>query len=152
MLNDENTTLNDQNTANLTENDGLNTEKRAEQENSVSQETTPSNGTGETSIPQTDTLSSDEPATKPEVIKPEPKPVVVKEVNSLKDETGQFDYSGCQVHEVQPGETLFDVAQKYVVAVQQLRYFNHIDKQNMTIKPGQKLAIPAEPINVPYGK
>lgn len=70
---------------------------------------------------------------------------------TVKDPKGVFDYSGCQTHIVKSGETLLDIAQHYVVALQQLRYFNHLDKQEMKIKPGQQLVIPKEPINVPYG-
>lgn len=63
-----------------------------------------------------------------------------------------FDYSGCEIYEVKQGDTLLKIAQKFVVALQQLRYFNHIDKQTMKIKPGKTLYIPKEPIDVPYGE
>lgn len=85
------------------------------------------------------------------------KPVVkaqkapVKEVKTVfKDPTGQFDYTGCQTHKVQAGETLLDIAQQYTVAIQQLRYFNHIDRHTFKIRTGQVLAIPSEPVHVPY--
>lgn len=68
------------------------------------------------------------------------------------DPKGKFDYSGCQTHVVQDGETLFDVAQKYTVAIQQLRYFNHIKKDAMKIHKGQTLVIPKQPVYVPYGR
>lgn len=74
-----------------------------------------------------------------------------KEVNAMTDPEGIFDYSNCDVYTVQEGESLLTVAQKYVVAMQQLRYFNHLEK-GAKIKAGDKLVIPNKPINVPYGK
>lgn len=75
-----------------------------------------------------------------------------KEVTTMTDPEGIFDYSGCQIHVVQAGETLLSIAQEYVVAFQQLRYFNHLDHQDPKIRTGQKLAIPKEPVQVPYAK
>lgn len=78
---------------------------------------------------------------------------VEKEVKPVaKDPKGMFDYSNCKQYVVQAGDTLLDVAQKYVVALQQLRYFNHLDKGNPVIRPGKTLYIPDKPINVPYGE
>ena len=77
----------------------------------------------------------------------------VKEVKPVvKDSKGMFDYSNCKQYVVQQGDTLLDVAQKFVVALQQLRYFNHLDKGNPVIRPGKTLYIPDKPINVPYGE
>lgn len=82
-----------------------------------------------------------------------PKPETVKEVKPVaKDSKGMFDYSNCKQYVVQQGDTLLDVAQKFVVALQQLRYFNHLDKGNPVIRPGKTLYIPDKPINVPYGE
>lgn len=69
-----------------------------------------------------------------------------------KDPEGMFDYSKCPNYTVKKGETLFDVAQKNKVALQQLRYFNHLNKATWQIKEGQTLYIPREPINVPTGE
>ena len=69
-----------------------------------------------------------------------------------KDPEGMFDYSKCQTYTVKKGDTLFDVAQKFEVALQQLRYFNHLDKATWRIKEGQTLYIPIKPIHVPTGK
>ena len=69
-----------------------------------------------------------------------------------KDPEGMFDYSKCQTYTVKKGDTLFDVAQKFEVALQQLRYFNHLDKATWRIKEGQTLYIPVKPIHVPTGK
>lgn len=82
-----------------------------------------------------------------------PKPETVKEVKPVvKDLKGMFDYSNCKQYVVQQGDTLLDVAQKFVVALQQLRYFNHLDKEDPVIRPGKTLYIPDKPINVPYGE
>lgn len=69
-----------------------------------------------------------------------------------KDPKGMFNYVGCKTYTVKEGDTLYDVAQKYTVALQQLRYFNHIDRNDWTLTPGKKLYIPKEPIHVPRGK
>lgn len=86
------------------------------------------------------------------VITPQPTEKEVKPVAEVKDPEGMFDYTGCQTHVVKEGETLFDVAQQYNVAMQQLRYFNHVNKATMRIKIGQTLYIPKEPVHVPTGK
>lgn len=125
--------------------------------------------TDTTSIFDFNSSKQDVKPQKTPVISPEPavnhektalndqKPVVeaqkapVKEVKPVfKDPTGQFDYTGCQTHKVQEGETLLDIAQQYAVALQQLRYFNHIDRHTFKIRTGQVLAIPSEPVHVPY--
>lgn len=69
-----------------------------------------------------------------------------------KDPKGMFDYSNCETYKVARGDKLIDVAFKYHVALQQLRYFNHLDKTTMEIKPDQVLYIPDKPVNVPVGK
>lgn len=69
-----------------------------------------------------------------------------------KDPKGMFDYSNCETYKVTRGDKLIDVAFKYHVALQQLRYFNHLDKTTMEIKPDQVLYIPDKPVNVPVGE
>lgn len=76
----------------------------------------------------------------------------VKPMVEVKDPRGMFDYTGCEQYTVQDGESLFDVAQKYKVALQQLRYFNHVPKDTMRVKPKQTLYIPKEPVLVPVGE
>ena len=68
------------------------------------------------------------------------------------DPQGMFDYANSEQHVVQEGENLFDVAQKYNVALEQLRYFNHISKKNTRIRVGRTLFIPRESIDVPVGE
>lgn len=69
-----------------------------------------------------------------------------------KDPEGMFDYSKAQPYTVKDGESLFDVAQKNSVALQQLRYFNHLDKATWRVKSGQTLYIPSQPVHVPAGE
>lgn len=69
-----------------------------------------------------------------------------------KDPEGVFDYSACQTYVVQKNETLFDVAQKCGLALQQLRYFNHLNKATWKIREGQTLYLPVTPVYVPVGK
>lgn len=83
---------------------------------------------------------------------PEKEVKAVAEPERIMDPLGKFDYTGCQVHVIQDGESLFDVAQKYGVALQQLRYFNHVNKTNLRIRKDQKLYIPKEPVYVPAGE
>lgn len=74
------------------------------------------------------------------------------EQSMAKDPEGMFDYSNCQTYTVKEGDNLFDVAQKGSVALQQLRYFNHINKATLKIKVGQVLYIPKNPVTVPTGE
>ena len=74
------------------------------------------------------------------------------EQTMAKDPEGMFDYSACQTYVVQKGETLLEVAQKKGVALQQLRYFNHLNKATWKIREGQTLYIPKQPIHVPAGE
>lgn len=87
-----------------------------------------------------------------EVVKPTPVAKEVKPMAEVKDPREMFDYTGCEQYTVQDGESLFDVAQKYKVALQQLRYFNHVPKDTMRVKPKQTLYIPKEPVLVPVGE
>lgn len=89
----------------------------------------------------------------PKPSKPQTSPSQEKEVKPVyKDKTGQFDYSNCKVVTVKKGQHLVDVANENLVALQQVRYFNHINKATMQVKEGQFIVIPHNPINVPTGK
>ncbi|MBD5430134.1 MAG: LysM peptidoglycan-binding domain-containing protein [Lactobacillus sp.] len=77
------------------------------------------------------------------------KPMATKK--AAVDPTGEFDYSKAVAYQVQEGDTLFSVAQKFLVAMQQLRYFNHI-RPGRNLRVGKTIYIPKEPINVPVGK
>ena len=63
-----------------------------------------------------------------------------------------FDYSDCKTHQVQDGESLFDIAEANHIALQQLRYFNHINKATLRIRPNQTIYIPNKPVPVPAGE
>lgn len=89
---------------------------------------------------------------KPIEVKPTEPAKEVKPMAEVKDPREMFDYTGCEQYTVQDGESLFDVAQKYKVALQQLRYFNHVPKDTMRVKPKQTLYIPKKPVFVPTGK
>lgn len=76
-----------------------------------------------------------------------------KEVRPMaKDPMNMFDYSDCKTHVVQDGESLFDIAEANHVALQQLRYFNHINKATLRIRPNQTIYIPNKPVPVPAGE
>ena len=103
---------------------------------------------GSTNKPLTGPLLSS--ATKPVDDKPTSSPVM-KPVEPAKDPKGMFDWSDAKPYVIGKDESLFDVAQKFSVALQQLRYFNHINKATMKVKEGQTIYIPNKPVEVPYG-
>ena len=105
---------------------------------------TTSTPTDSTKKPSTGALLSN--ATKPAISTP-----VAKPVEPVKDPKGMFDWSDAKTYVIGKDESLFDVAQKFSVALQQLRYFNHIDKVTMRVKEGQTIYIPNHPVEVPYG-
>lgn len=110
---------------------------------------TPTNTTaGSTNKPATSVSSNN--FVKPAVTKPVSSPAL-KAAEPAKDPKGMFDWSDAKPYVIKQGESLFDVAQKFSVALQQLRYFNHINKVTMKVKEGQTIYIPNHPINVPYG-
>lgn len=103
---------------------------------------------GSTNKPLTGSLLNS--ATKPVIDKPTSSPVM-KPVEPAKDPKGMFDWSDAKPYVIGKDESLFDVAQKFSVALQQLRYFNHINKVTMKVKEGQTIYIPNKPVEVPYG-
>lgn len=103
---------------------------------------------GSTNKPLTGSLLSS--ATKP-VIDKQTSSSVMKPVEPAKDPKGMFDWSDAKPYVIGKDESLFDVAQKFSVALQQLRYFNHINKATMKVKEGQTIYIPNKPVEVPYG-
>jgi len=101
-----------------------------------------------------DSQKTNETAQKDTVVEPPAKPIEggAKVMTQSVDPQGMFDYANREQHVVQEGENLFDVAQKYNVALEQLRYFNHISKKNTRIRVGRTLFIPRESIDVPVGE
>jgi len=74
------------------------------------------------------------------------------EQDMAKDPKGMFDYSKANQYVVKKGDTLLDIALQFKVALEQIRYFNHIDKLSMKIHPGKTLYIPTETVNIPVGE
>lgn len=97
------------------------------------------------------TNSDSQPAKEVKPVAPETKEVkpVAPEA---KDPTGEFDYSACKTYTVKEGQTLLDVANEALVAYQQLRYFNHLSKNNPQVHAGQVIYIPNDVVVVPLGK
>lgn len=108
----------------------------------------------ESSVIVPDSSKTNETAQKDTVVEPPAKPIEggAKVMAQPVDPQGMFDYANSEQHVVQEGENLFDVAQKYNVASEQLRYFNHISKKNTRIRVGRTLFIPRESIDVPVGE
>lgn len=68
------------------------------------------------------------------------------------DPTGQFDYSGCKQVVVTDHDSLLSIAQANHVGLQQLRYFNHINKVTFKIRVGQTIYIPSGFVYIPVGQ
>lgn len=112
-------------------------------QNMADTNTSTSTPAGSTNKPLTGSLlnSATQPTSSP----------VMKPVEPAKDPKGMFDWSDAKPYVIGKDENLFDVAQKFSVALQQLRYFNHINKATMKVKEGQTIYIPNKPVEVPYG-
>lgn len=93
-----------------------------------------------------------QPTTVTTVTTPHPAKEVKPVAPEAKDPTGEFDYSTCKTYTVKKGQTLLDVANDVLVAYQQLRYFNHLDKNNPQVHAGQVIYIPNDVVVVPLGK
>ena len=111
----------------------------------------------------TSQVQATQPASLTSIVPPKwstPQPVsqvtqpVAKEVKQTmaEDPLKMFDWSNCKTHIVKAGETLYDIAQANHVALQQLRYFNHVNKATLAIRTGQTIYIPNGPVPVPAGK
>ena len=88
---------------------------------------------------------------KPTQPKVEPKKEVKPVADKAKDPTGEFDYSKCKTYTVKDGQDLLDVANAVHVAYRQLRYFNHLQKNNPHVEAGQVIYIPNDAVVVPLG-
>lgn len=60
-------------------------------------------------------------------------------------------FEGCQSYTVQKGDALVDIADKYNVGLNQLRYFNGVPKATFKISEGQTIYIPKGEVKVPVG-
>lgn len=65
--------------------------------------------------------------------------IPVKSLNNEKNTTSNPTPSGNQVHEVQPGDTMYAIARQYGVRVEDLRAWN--GKPDYTLKVGEKIII-----------
>lgn len=86
------------------------------------------------------------------VTTPQPAKEVKPVAPEAKDPTGEFDYSACKTYTVKEGQTLLDVANEVLIAYQQLRYFNHLSRNNPQVHAGQVIYIPNDVVVVPLGK
>lgn len=100
--------------------------------------------------PFTKTVDVAPKAEKPIEVKPtEPEKEVKPVADKAKDPTGEFDYSKCKTYTVKDGQDLLDVANDVLVAYRQLRYFNHLPKNNPHVHAGQVIYIPNDAVVVP---
>lgn len=60
-------------------------------------------------------------------------------------------FDGCQTYTVVKGDELVDIADKFGVGLNQLRYFNGVPKSTFKISEGQTIYIPKGEVKVPVG-
>lgn len=60
-------------------------------------------------------------------------------------------FEDCQTYTVQKGDALVDIADKFGVGLNQLRYFNGVPKATFKISEGQTIYIPKGEVKVPVG-
>lgn len=60
-------------------------------------------------------------------------------------------FEGCQAYTVVKGDALVDIADKFGVGLNQLRYFNNVPKATFKISEGQTIYIPKGEVKVPVG-
>ncbi len=60
-------------------------------------------------------------------------------------------FDGCQSYTVVKGDALVDIANKFGVGLNQLRYFNGVPKATFKISEGQTIYIPKGEVKVPVG-
>ncbi len=75
------------------------------------------------------------------------------ENTTMADTTKKIDpkFDGCEAYVVQKGDALVDIADKYNVGLNQLRYFNGVPKATFKISEGQTIYIPKGEVKVPVG-
>lgn len=75
------------------------------------------------------------------------------ETQTMASTTKKVDpkFEGCQTYTVQKGDALVDIADKYNVGLNQLRYFNGVPKATFKISEGQTIYIPNGEVKVPVG-
>lgn len=75
------------------------------------------------------------------------------ETQTMAETTKKIDpkFDGCEAYVVQKGDALVDIANKYNVGLNQLRYFNGVPKATFKISEGQTIYIPKGEVKVPVG-
>lgn len=75
------------------------------------------------------------------------------ETQTMAEATKKIDpkFDGCEAYVVQKGDALVDIADKYNVGLNQLRYFNGVPKATFKISEGQTIYIPKGEVKVPVG-
>jgi LysM repeat protein len=71
---------------------------------------------------------------------PPPPPPAKASVTTPSQKTSTAQ-GGVRYHEVKPGETLYRIASKYNLTMDELRRLNNLKSTQNTIKPGQKLVV-----------
>lgn len=73
--------------------------------------------------------------------------------NMANNTTKKVDpkFEGCQTYTVVKGDALVDIANKFGVGLNQLRYFNGVPKATFKISEGQTIYIPKGEVKVPVG-
>ena len=103
----------------------------------------------------TKTTMTGAPATdsKPAVKETTPTTTGGGEHTNMADTNKKIDpkFEGCQSYTVQKGDALVDIADKYNVGLNQLRYFNGVPKATFKISEGQTIYIPKGEVKVPVG-
>lgn len=74
---------------------------------------------------------------------------MVNNTTTTKKVDPKFD--GCQTYTVVKGDALVDIADKFGVGLNQLRYFNGVPKATFKISEGQTIYIPKGEVKVPVG-
>jgi membrane-bound lytic murein transglycosylase D len=69
-----------------------------------------------------------------------PKPIAER-FASIESQLSQLLVQDVQIHRIQKGETLIDIARRYKVSVQQLLQYNP-DLRPQYLRPGQNVAVP----------
>lgn len=65
----------------------------------------------------------------------------------------QFDYSRDKTtYQAQAGDSLLSIANQYKIGLQQLRFYNNIDKHTFAVRTGQTIHIPSAQVLIPLGR
>lgn len=104
----------------------------------------------------TTTTKASAPAADSKPVVKEPTPTTMgggENTNMANITTKKVDpkFEGCQTYTVVKGDALVDIADKFGVGLNQLRYFNNVPKATFKISEGQTIYIPKGEVKVPVG-